>query len=148
MTILIIVWLVFLTIVVVYSSFLVIRLFSIKDRGIKQAIYDSLDSGEKIKNEIGLLKKNLNNHILISEKHLQKTALVRFNPFERMGGQQSYCLALLNSKNTGLVITFLYTKEGVRAYVKEVVLGKAKDIDLSKEEKEAITQAQNISVIN
>ena len=148
MTTLIIIWLVFLSIIIIYSSSLIFKLFSIKDRGIKQAIYESIDSGKKIQTELAVFKKDLGEHVLLSEKHIQKAALVRFNPFERIGGQQSYCLSLLNEKNTGLVITFLYTKEGVRTYIKEIVLGRGTNIDLSKEEVEAIRKAQTANILN
>jgi hypothetical protein len=43
-----------------------------------------------------------------------------------------------------VVLTFLYTKEGVRCYVKEVEKGQGKGVDLSKEEKEAVDKAVKI----
>lgn len=141
MQVFLIVWLTILTIVLVYVLSVVAKLFAIKDRGLKQAINESIDGNKKLKNELLVLKDVFEKHQTQAQSHFQKTALVRFNPFERLGGEQSYCLAILNQKNHGVVITFLYTKEGVRVYVKEVEQGRARNVDLSKEEKEAIVRA-------
>jgi hypothetical protein len=77
-----------------------------------------------------------------AKKHLQRVGFVRFNPFERSGGEQSFVIALLDSNNSGIVKTFMYTREGVRIYVKQVKEGKALEYELSDEEKEAIRLAQ------
>ena len=78
----------------------------------------------------------------ISERTIQKTAIVRFNPFNEMGGKQSFIIALLDTKNNGFVISSLFVKDGNRVYTKEIKEGKS-DYTLSKEEKEAIDKAIN-----
>lgn len=72
--------------------------------------------------------------------HLQKVALVRFNPFSELGGDHSFVLALLNAHLTGFIITGLHTRERTRVYIKKIEKGKS-DQDLSKEEKEALIKA-------
>lgn len=141
MEIIIFLWLGILTVLIIFSASLIIKLFSIKGRGLKQVIYEVLEGNNKTNKQLIELKETLNKHLKDSQKHLYKSAIVRFNPFERLGGEQSYSIAVLNEKNSGLVMTFLYTKEGVRAYVKEVVLGKGREVELSKEEKQAILLA-------
>jgi len=69
--------------------------------------------------------------------HTQKVGLVRFNPFEEMGGDQSFALALLNGKDDGIIITGLHTRERTRVYLREIKTGKSKYV-LSKEEKRAL----------
>ena len=76
----------------------------------------------------------------ICEKTIQKTGLVRFNPFNDMGGNQSFVIALLDDKNNGFVISSLFVKEGNRVYAKAIKAGKS-DHALSNEEKEAIEKA-------
>lgn len=93
---------------------------------------------EKIK-EAFLKIKNLENTI---ETTIQKIAVVRFNPFNDMGGNQSFVIALLDQKNNGFVISSLFIKEGNRVYTKAVTAGKS-DHTLSKEEVEAINRAIN-----
>lgn len=73
--------------------------------------------------------------------HVQKIGLVRFNPFEETGGDQSFTLALLDGDNHGVVISSLYRREGTRIYAKPVEKGKGTKYELSFEEKEAIKKA-------
>ena len=76
----------------------------------------------------------------ISKITLQKTGVVRFNPFNEMGGNQSFVIALLDGKNNGFVISSLFGKEGNRVYTKPVKAGKS-EYSLSSEEKKAIEKA-------
>ena len=92
---------------------------------------------EKIE-EAFLKIKNLEN---ICEITIQKTGVVRFNPFNDIGGNQSFAIALLDAKNNGFVISSLFVKEGNRVYAKSVKEGKS-DYLLSKEEVEAINRAK------
>lgn len=73
--------------------------------------------------------------------HVQKVGLIRFNPFEEIGGDHSFSLAILDGRNTGLVITGLHTRERTRIYVKEINGGRS-SLKLSSEEQKAIIKAQ------
>lgn len=77
--------------------------------------------------------------------HIQKVGLVRFNPFSDTGGSQSFTLALLNGHENGIIMTSLYGRVGNRWYIKEIVGGKGKNIELSKEEMIAVREAQHFS---
>jgi hypothetical protein len=70
----------------------------------------------------------------------QKISVVRFNPFGDTGGDQSFVLAVLDSHNSGYVLTSIHGREGTRVYVKPIDYSKSK-YTLSKEEQQAITQA-------
>ena len=107
------------------------------------AILDGLlaQSGTQ-ENDIISLKDALLSLETQSKKHIQRIGFVKFNPFERVGGDQSFVIALLDAHGTGIVKTFLYTREGVRVYVKQVRNGKPTEYELSDEEKEAIKMAQ------
>lgn len=74
--------------------------------------------------------------------HVQKVGLLRFNPFEEVGGDQSFVLSLLNGENDGLVLTSLTSRTGTRWYAKRVRKGEGVEHALSNEEKEAIRQAK------
>jgi len=76
----------------------------------------------------------------VSKITFQKIGIVRFNPFLTRGGNQSFVIALLDSKNSGFVISSLFAEEGSRMYAKSVVNAKS-DHTLSKEELEAIQKA-------
>jgi hypothetical protein len=70
--------------------------------------------------------------------------VVRFNPFKDIGGDQSFALALLDGKNSGLVVSSLHTREGTRIYSKPVIKGESEKYPLTDEEKSAIKAATAI----
>ena len=74
--------------------------------------------------------------------HIQKIGLLRFNPFKDTGGDQSFILALLDGKETGVVISGLYSRAGTRWFAKRIVNGKGVEYELSEEEKKAIKEAK------
>lgn len=78
-----------------------------------------------------------------SSLHIQKVGLVRFNPFNDTGGDQSFILALVDSQNSGVVISGLYARSGTRWYAKRVINGVGTDHELSKEEQKALAIAKN-----
>jgi hypothetical protein len=77
----------------------------------------------------------------LAQRSIHKVGVVRFNPFKDIGGDQSFALALLDGKNSGLVISSLHTREGTRIYSKPVVKGESEKYTLTGEEKEAIKTA-------
>jgi hypothetical protein len=95
---------------------------------------------EKIKDLIEGVK-NLENEIV---SHVQKVGLVRFNPFAETGGDQSFCLALLDANNSGVVVSSLHSRDATRVYAKPVKAGKEAGYALSEEEKRAIKGAKKI----
>ena len=70
----------------------------------------------------------------LAARGIQKTAVVRFNPFSDVGSDQSFSAALLDFYNNGLVISSFYTREGTRIYSKPIKNGLSK-YQLSKEER-------------
>ena len=71
---------------------------------------------------------------------IQRVGLVRFNPFEDTGGNQSFALALTDSAGNGFVVSSLHTRTGTRVYAKAIAAGRS-DGALSEEESEALRQA-------
>ncbi|HEU5211402.1 MAG TPA: DUF4446 family protein [Gaiellaceae bacterium] len=71
-----------------------------------------------------------------------KTAVVRYDAFEGLGGQQSASLALLDSARTGIVVSAIQGRDHARIYVKELDRGRA-PIALSPEEAEAVERAMS-----
>lgn len=98
---------------------------------------------KRLRSADSIMKSLLQEQDKISEsisKSIQKVGVVRFNPFNDTGGDQSFSFALLDQRNNGLVISSLYTREGVRVFSKPIEKGLSK-YGLSKEEKEAIKKA-------
>jgi hypothetical protein len=73
-------------------------------------------------------------------KAFSRVGLVRYNPFEETGGNQSFALALLDADGDGWVLSSLHARSGTRVYAKAIRGGRS-DGALSEEEAEAIRQA-------
>ena len=85
---------------------------------------------------------NISNQINnLASRGFHKFALIRFNPFKDVGGDQSFSLALLNGKNDGITISSLFTREGAGIYSKSIINGVSEKHPLTEEEKEAIVLA-------
>ena len=73
-------------------------------------------------------------------RSVQRVGVVRFNPFEDTGSNQSFVLALLDSKADGVVISSLHSRQQTRIYLKPIVGGRS-ETPLSSEESEALRRA-------
>jgi HAMP domain-containing protein len=71
---------------------------------------------------------------------VQRVGIVRYNPFEDTGSNQSFALAMLDARGDGFVMTSLHSRQATRLFLKQVSAGKA-DSAISDEEAEAIKQA-------
>ena len=73
-------------------------------------------------------------------RSFQRIGLIRFNPFEDTGGNQSFALALLDANGDGIVFSSLHTRAGTRVYAKAVNGGRS-ETALSEEETQAVRDA-------
>jgi len=99
-----------------------------------EEIAEAQSNIQKIKEAISKLEKD-------GCGHLQRTGVVRFNPFSDTGGDQSFAVSLLDAKGNGVVISSLHSREVTRMYSKPVKGGKEAGFEFSKEEREAIEKA-------
>jgi len=136
------VWLIVLSIVV-FKAYSFYRKLTLEvDKGDLIKLLDKLSKQEKENfQSINEIKKEIENIEKDALSHIQRIGFVRFNPFEELGGDHSFSVALLNGKGTGIIITGLHTRERTRVYVKDVKLGKS-EVELSHEERKALRLAQ------
>lgn len=138
-------WLVFLS-VVFYRIFNHYRRLTkgvtAKDlKSVWESLLKELEHGSEkyssLAKELKTLEKdNLHN--------IQKIGLVRFNPFAETGGDQSFCLAVLDGNQSGYVISSLHSRDATRVYAKPIRKSVAVGYELSNEEKRAIENAKKI----
>jgi len=142
------IWLVFVSIYLVVLSgvffwfFLRLnRLIKDKDKQGFIKIFEDLIKKEKenIK-AVESLRQEVKKNSEEGLAHFQKLGLIRFNPFNETGGNNSFSLALLDGKNNGWVMTGLHTRERTRLYVKPIKNLKS-EYELSDEEKKALEKA-------
>lgn len=76
---------------------------------------------------------------------VRRVGLVRFNPFEDTGSNQSFALATLDEDGDGVVITSLHARGLTRIYAKAIA-GWRPDAALSDEEAQALAIARDQSL--
>lgn len=74
--------------------------------------------------------------------NITHVGVVRFNPFDDKGGDQSFAVAFLDGHNDGVVFTGLHSRADVRVYAKPIV-GGTSTYPLTNEEAEAINRSLN-----
>lgn len=84
--------------------------------------------------------ENLNSRVL---NCIQKVGIVRYNPFDEVGGDLCFALAMLDEKNNGIVINSIYSREGCYIYAKPILNGQSEKYKLAKEEEDALEIAIN-----
>jgi len=142
-------FLILLTVWVALLSFYLIRAFAYWRKITKDANGQNLiriletviHKQDRQEQQMGQLSKTLENLQTIQKGNFSKYALVRFNPFEDTGGDQSFIIALLDGSNNGVVISSLHSRSGTRVYAKEVNAAKPASHQFSKEEKEVVEKA-------
>ena len=72
-----------------------------------------------------------------------KMQLVRFNPFDDIGGDQSFILCLLDNTNSGVIITSLHSRDITRIYATSIKNGEGDNAVLSREETRALIKTIN-----
>ncbi len=73
---------------------------------------------------------------------MQRLGVVRYNPFEDTGSNQSFVLALLDSRGDGFVMSSQHSRQATRIFLKSLSAGRA-ETQLSAEESEAIKRAMS-----
>jgi hypothetical protein len=67
-------------------------------------------------------------------------ALVRYDAYNELSGQQSVSIALLDERRSGVVISCIHHRDQARVYAKQVTEGRS-ELELSPEEAEAVSVA-------
>lgn len=106
-----------------------------------------LEHEKRLSQNLADTNKKVEDLIFDSQFYIQKIGLVRFNPFNDTGGDQSFILALIDEKDSGVVISGLHTRNGTRWYAKKVEDGKGVEHELSNDELKAIKTATRRSKI-
>lgn len=76
------------------------------------------------------------------ETVFQKVGIVKYDAFKQMGGQLSFCLALLDENNNGFVMNSVHSTDGCYSYTKEIRDGQC-EISLGEEEQKALDMAMS-----
>ncbi|MCR5303190.1 MAG: DUF4446 family protein [Lachnospiraceae bacterium] len=111
------------------------------EKEIRQVVSDN----KNFREELGNHDRRLNELHDGLEGAVQKVSLVKYDAFKEMGGRLSSAVALLDGKNNGLLIDVVHSTSGSYTYTKKIKDGLC-DIDLGKEEQEALTKAMEKTI--
>lgn len=131
---LIIIWLFLLSIVV-------FRLYRRSRRKDPSTVSDLVGGDAELAECVASLQRDFEDLKSLSEGYVQKLGIVRYNPYNDTGGDQSFAVALLDAKGNGLVISSLHNRSITRVYSKPVVRGEEGAYPFSEEERAAIKRA-------
>ena len=136
------IWLIALSVVLLRAFNFFRRLSNkVKKGNLVEVIDKVLEKEAKNSKDLSRIQKEIRELSDEVNLHVQKVGLVRFNPFKEMGGDHSFSLALLDGRDTGVILTGLHTRDRTRVYIKKVERGRSK-FNLSSEEKKALAKAQ------
>ncbi len=110
-------------------------------RDIRKKFEETLESVASFKESLEKIKAQL---LGLDQKglgYIKKVELLRYNPYDETGGDQSFSLALLNGEGSGLVVTSLHSRAGTRVFAKPVVKGKSAGYNFSEEEEKVVKKA-------
>lgn len=116
------------------------RFFKNGEKDLEQLLSNQVEQTERQEKQINQALDRIGRLEEISNLTFQKSGLVRFNPFKQTGSDQSFSIALLDSRDNGFVITSLYGREENRVYGKPVEQGES-NYSLTEEEQRAIEKA-------
>ena len=98
---------------------------------------------DAIASQLAAVVRRLDTVEATGNRSIQRVGIVRYNPFEDTGSNQSFVLAMLDAAGDGFVLSSLHSRQQTRVFLKQLVNGKA-DTALSQEENEAIKRASEI----
>lgn len=116
-------------------------LFSKKTTPEPENIDQILAKFKELQDECEELKKEVQKMRDENIRMINKIGIVRYNPFEGLGSNQSFSLALLDGNDNGVVITSLFSRDANRVYGKPVKQSSS-EFKLAEEEIKAIESAK------
>ena len=100
-----------------------------------QAVNDVADEQLKTERNISSLEE-------LVKSSITRVAVVHFDAFEKTGQGLSWCVAMLDRNNNGLILSSICGQESERSYVKPIEDGRvASNYKLTREEEQALAQA-------
>lgn len=111
-----------------------------KGENINEMLQQYVKDVENIKNENAEIERYCEKLENDSKENLKKIGLIRYNAYKDTGSDLSFALAVLNEKNTGIVLNGIYGRDTSNIYAKPIIEGKC-TYALSKEEEQALNEA-------
>ncbi len=109
-------------------------------KSLEEDIASLFEDNHFLKNNVDSNRKDIRTLYKKAEHAYQKMGLVKYDAFSQMGGQLSFCLAMLDENNNGFILNSVHSTEGCYSYTKEIKNGES-SLSLGKEEEKALALA-------
>ncbi len=116
----------------------------LKDRPVPEALNEVFAHLEDFSHRLNRLETQATQLNTNYTTTVQKIGLVRFNTAESVRGDLSFALALLDGRESGVVVTSLYSLEGCRVFLRPVKQGQTPR-ELLPEEQLALARARGVA---
>lgn len=104
---------------------------------LEQDLIELFEDNKFLRNNVDKNRRDIREINKRMEHTFQKRGLVKYDAFNQMGGQLSFCLALLDENNNGFILNSVHSTEGCYFYSKEIKNGEC-SLSLGTEESEAL----------
>ncbi|MDD7390357.1 MAG: DUF4446 family protein [Lachnospiraceae bacterium] len=113
-------------------------------KSLEELIQSEVADIKNLQDEDTKIEDEISNMNQVISGCYQKKGVVKYDALTGMGGQVSFALAMLDQKNTGIMVNSIHTREGSYLYLKEIVDGKC-EVLLGKEEQKALDIAMGVN---
>lgn len=110
-------------------------------RNLEQKLDDYLETSRQIEEKYSKLLDMVTDIDQTFKTQIQKVGLIRYNPFNEMGGNLCFALALLDAEDNGVVLNGIHSRTGSFTYAKPIEMGVSTYM-LSEEEIQAVELAK------
>lgn len=110
--------------------------------GLEEILLEHIGQIQVNQREIERLAKTVGALDAAQWRAIQRVGLVRFNPYDDMGGQYSFALALADGAGSGVVLCSLHGRSGTRMYAKPITNWDS-PVPLGDEEQQAVSLMRN-----
>lgn len=100
------------------------------------------ETSKSIEEKYGKLLDMVTDMDKTMKSNIQKVGLIRYNPFDEMGGNLCFALALLDGEDNGVVLNGIHSRTGSFTYAKPIQMGVSIYM-LSDEEIKAVEMAKD-----
>ncbi len=109
---------------------------------LEMKIQEYYETSKKIEEKYSKLLDMVTDMDQTDKTKIQKIGLIRYNPFDEMGGNLCFALALLDGHDNGVVLNGIHSRTGSFTYAKPIEMGVSTYM-LSEEEIKAVEMAKN-----
>ena len=104
-------------------------------KSLEKDIIALFEDNKFIKSESEKNRKDIRNILKKLEFCYQKAGLVKYDAYNQMGGNLSFCLCMLNERNSGFILNSVHSSDGCYTYTKKSKTANVKSPLVKKKEK-------------